>query len=64
MHTNSDIPSQFLLALATDRDSSLDYLAAVLHGRIRSFGSLDTNITVVQSMDAARDPFELVGPLS
>lgn len=44
--------------LSAERDSSLDYLAAVLHGAIRDeglFGSLDTNVTVVQIMDAARE---------
>jgi glucose-fructose oxidoreductase len=45
-------------ALPTDRDNSLDYLAAVLHGSINDqglYGSLDTNVTVVQIMDAARE---------
>ena len=45
-------------ALPRDRDNSLDYLAAVLHGDIKDeglFGSLDTNVTVVQIMDAARE---------
>ena len=45
-------------ALPTDRDNSLDYLAAVLHGTVKDqglFGSLDTNVTVVQIMDAARE---------
>jgi glucose-fructose oxidoreductase len=44
--------------LPTDRDNSLDYLAAVLHGTIKDqglYGSLDTNVTVVQIMDGARE---------
>jgi glucose-fructose oxidoreductase len=51
--TESTAPS-----LSSDRDNSLDYLAAVLHGNIKDeglFGSLDTNVTVVQIMDAARE---------
>jgi hypothetical protein len=46
-------------ALSTDRDNSLDYLAAVLHGTLKDqglYGSLDTNVTVVQVMDAALEP--------
>jgi glucose-fructose oxidoreductase len=45
-------------ALPADRDNSLNYLAAVLHGTNKDqglFGSLDTNVIVVQIMDAARE---------
>jgi predicted dehydrogenase len=45
-------------ALPADRDNSLNYLAAVLRGSIKDqglYGSLDTNVTVVQIMDAARE---------
>jgi glucose-fructose oxidoreductase len=43
--------------LATGRQNSLDYLAAVLHGQIKPEGddsALDTNIVVMQILDAAR----------
>jgi predicted dehydrogenase len=44
--------------LADPEDSSLHYLAAVLHGQLRPRGdltSLDTNIVVMQILDAARE---------
>jgi predicted dehydrogenase len=44
-------------ALDAPQDNSLDYLAAVLNGQIESKGdltALDTNIVVVQILDAAR----------
>jgi predicted dehydrogenase len=53
-----DVTESTAPALPTDRDNSLDYLAAVLHGTIKDqglYGSLDTNVTVVQIMDAARE---------
>jgi glucose-fructose oxidoreductase len=43
--------------LANGRQDSLDYLAAVLHGQIKPIGddsALDTNIVVMQILDAAR----------
>jgi glucose-fructose oxidoreductase len=43
--------------LASNQQSSLDYLAAVLHGQIHAehdLSSLDTNIIVMQILDAAR----------
>ena len=45
-------------ALAPPEDNSLDYLAAVLNGQIESKGdltALDTNVVVMQIMDAARE---------
>ena len=44
--------------LDPNRQSSLDYLAAVLHGQIQpdhDLSSLDTNIVVMQILDAARE---------
>lgn len=44
-------------ALAAPEDNSLDYLAAVLHGSLKSehdLTALDTNVTVVRILDAAR----------
>ena len=44
--------------LAPERQNSLDYLAAVLRGEIKPDGdlsSLDTNMVVVQILDAARE---------
>jgi len=43
--------------LATDESNSLDYLAAVLSGRVKDQGdlsALDTNVVVMQILDAAR----------
>ena len=43
--------------LPPERSNSLDYLAAVLHGHIKSDGdlsALDTNLIVMQILDAAR----------
>jgi predicted dehydrogenase len=45
-------------ALAPDQSNSLSYLAAVLRGQIRDKGdlsALDTNVTVMQILDAARE---------
>ncbi len=45
-------------ALAQNESNSLDYLAAVLHGQIDPKGdlsSLETNVIVVQILDAARE---------
>jgi predicted dehydrogenase len=44
--------------LASNQQSSLDYLAAVLHGEVHAEGdlsSLDTNLIVMQILDAARE---------
>ncbi len=49
-------------ALPQNESNSLDYLAAVLHGNIRPAGdlsSLETNLVVVQILDAARDSIKL-----
>jgi glucose-fructose oxidoreductase len=45
-------------ALASNESNSLSYLAAVLRGQIRDQGdlsALDTNVTVMQILDAARE---------
>jgi glucose-fructose oxidoreductase len=45
-------------ALPSDESNSLSYLAAVLRGQIRDRGdlsALDTNVTVMQILDAARE---------
>jgi glucose-fructose oxidoreductase len=44
-------------ALASPQDSSLSYLAAVINGTLKpqhDLNSLDTNVTVVRVLDAAR----------
>ncbi len=44
--------------LAAPEDNSLDYLAAVLQGKVEDKGdlsALDTNVTVMQILDAARE---------
>jgi glucose-fructose oxidoreductase len=44
--------------LASNQQSSLDYLAAVLHGEVKAehdLSSLDTNMIVMQILDAARE---------
>jgi hypothetical protein len=44
--------------LSPQESNSLSYLAAVLHGQIKSQGdltALDTNVTVMQILDAARE---------
>jgi glucose-fructose oxidoreductase len=44
--------------LASNQQSSLNYLAAVLHGEVKAehdLSSLDTNIIVMQILDAARE---------
>ena len=49
-------------ALPQNESNSLDYLAAVLHGELKPDGdlsSLETNLVVVQILDAARESIKL-----
>ncbi|MGA3334262.1 MAG: Gfo/Idh/MocA family oxidoreductase [Terracidiphilus sp.] len=56
----NDAAEQLITAapLSAPEDNSLDYLAAVLNGQIESkgdLGALDTNVVVMQILDAARE---------
>ena len=58
----AESPAHPAPALAANESSSLEYLAAVLHGQIDPKGdlsSLDTNMIVVQILDAARESAKL-----
>jgi predicted dehydrogenase len=53
--TESEVPVR---PLASDEQSSLNYLAAVLHGKVKAehdLSSLDTNMVVMQILTAARE---------
>jgi predicted dehydrogenase len=56
--TTAEEPLKTLPALTGPQHDSLSYLAAVLHGQVKAsgdFAALDTNVVVMQILDAARE---------